>query len=159
MHASGEIWAPDALGPADRLGHKVADTIVTRGMSLSADDPSFLDMRNSIVQADLAVYGGAHRKAIWRVFANRGMGWYAGTLDGADAFPAEDFHDAAARRPRVVGTVSGQVTDGVTGDPVAGALVAIAGHDSGFAGDYTEVTDAGGRYQIEQRVSRAATSR
>jgi hypothetical protein len=48
--------------------------------------------------------------------------------------------------------VSGQVIDGITGEPVAGTLVAIAGHDSGFAGDYTDVTDAGGRYSISNVV-------
>jgi hypothetical protein len=147
VHASGEIWGQTLWDLRTKLGHTVADSLVTRAMSLAPDDPSFLDMRNAILQADLAVYGGAHRTALWRVFANRGMGFNAGTLDGTDAFPAEDFSmppkPTAAR-----GTVSGQVIDGITGDPVAGALVAIGGHDSGFAGDYTDVTDAGGRYSI-----------
>jgi extracellular elastinolytic metalloproteinase len=147
VHASGEIWGQTLWDLRSTLGHKVTDSDVTRAMSLAPDDPSFLDMRNSILQADLVVYGGAHRKAIWRIFAKRGMGFNAGTLDGTDAFPAEDFSmppKPTARR----GTVSGQVTDGVTGLPVAGALVAIGGHDSGFAGDYTALTDAGGRYSI-----------
>ena len=51
-----------------------------------------LDMRNAIVQADLVVNGGRNTDVIWKVFANRGMGWYAGAIDGGDAFPAEDFH-------------------------------------------------------------------
>ena len=36
-------------------------------------------MRNSIIQANNAVYGGNNRTKLWRVFANRGMGWFAGT--------------------------------------------------------------------------------
>jgi hypothetical protein len=147
VHASGEIWGQTLWDLRTKLGHRVTDALVTRAMSLAPDDPSFLDMRNAILQADLAVFGGAHRKAVWRVFAHRGMGFFAGTLDGTDAFPAEDFSmPPAPTAPR--GTVSGQVTDGITGDPVAGALVAIGGHDSGFHGEYTDVTDAGGRYSI-----------
>jgi extracellular elastinolytic metalloproteinase len=147
VHASGEIWGQTLWDLRTRLGHIVTDALVTRAMSLAPDDPSFLDMRNSILQADLAVYGGTHRKALWRVFANRGMGFNAGTLDGTDAFPAEDF--SMPPKPTTArGTVSGQVVDGVTGEPVAGVLVAIGGHDSGFVGDYTDVTDAGGRYSI-----------
>jgi hypothetical protein len=147
VHASGEVWGQTLWDLRNELGHRVTAGIVTRGMSLSPDDPSFLDMRNAILQADLAIYGGSHRNAIWSVFAHRGMGWFAGTLDGSDAFPAEDFAlPPSPETPR--GTVSGQVTDGITGDPVAGALVAIAGHDSGFTGSYSAITDASGRYSI-----------
>jgi hypothetical protein len=147
VHASGEIWGQTLWDLRTRLGHTVTDAIVTRAMSLAPDDPSFLDMRNSILQADKAVYGGDHRTAVWRIFANRGMGFNAGTLDGTDAFPAEDFSmPPPPQTPRA--SVSGQVTDALTGDPIAGALVAIGGHDSGFTGDYTDVTDASGRYTI-----------
>ena len=53
---------------------------------------------------------------------------------------------------------SARSLDGQTGDPVAGALVAITGHDSGYTGDYTDVTDASGRYTIAERVRRHATA-
>ena len=118
VHASGEVWAQTLWDLRKKLGRKAADMVITRGMELSAADPTFLDMRNAIVQADLAVYGGSHRSAIWKVFAKRGMGWYAGTFDSADGNPVEDFHvPPAPNDPR--STVSGQVLDAKTGVPVA----------------------------------------
>jgi extracellular elastinolytic metalloproteinase len=104
-------------------------------------------MRNAILQADLAVYGGKYRAKIWRTFANRGMGFFAGTRGAADGLPAEDFSLPPAKgTPRA--TLSGQVTDSLSGKPLAGALVAITGHDSGYVGDYSDVTDATGHYSI-----------
>ena len=67
-------------------------SIITRAMELSPSDPTMLDMRNAIVQADLVASGGKNADIIWNVFANRGMGWYAGVIDGGDTCPAEDFH-------------------------------------------------------------------
>jgi extracellular elastinolytic metalloproteinase len=49
--------------------------------------------------------------------------------------------------------VSGQVTDGITHDALGGVVVAIAGHKSGFVGDYADVTDASGRYTIPNVLS------
>jgi extracellular elastinolytic metalloproteinase len=148
VHASGEVWGQTLWDLRNALGHRATASIVTRAMELSPDDPSFLDMRNAIVQADLAVYGGSHRVAIWKVFAHRGMGWFAGSLDGSDAFPDEDF--SLPPTPETArGTVSGQVTDGIARAPIAGALVAIAGHDSGYTGSYSAITDASGRYTID----------
>ena len=60
-------------------------------MELSPANPSFLDMRNSILQADLVVNGGKKQNKIWQVFAHRGMGWFAGSVDGDDTTPVEDF--------------------------------------------------------------------
>src|SRR3954470_5681171 len=73
VHGSGEIWGQTLWDLRTKLGHKVADTLITRGMTFSAEDPDFLDMRNAILRADLVAYGGKHRTAIWKVFAHRGM--------------------------------------------------------------------------------------
>ena len=54
-----------------------------RAMELSPANPSFLDMRNSILMADRIAKGGL-RDEIWEVFAKRGMGFFAGTVDGDD---------------------------------------------------------------------------
>lgn len=147
VHSSGEVWAQTLWSLRERLGHTHADAVITRAMSLSPADPSMLDMRNAIVQANRAVYDGVGNSVIWHVFASRGMGWYAGTIDAGDAFPKEDFQvPPSPQTPR--STVFGKVVDGITGDPVGGALVAITGHDSGFTGDYTAVTNPDGSYSI-----------
>jgi hypothetical protein len=145
VHASGEVWAQTLWDLRERFGRAYAMSIVTRAMELSPADPTMLDMRNAIVQADLVASGGKNADIIWTVFANRGMGWFAGVLDGGDAFPVEDFH-----KPPTGATTSitGTVTDKDTGAPVKGALVFVGGHSSGYAGDYSAVTDAQGKYTI-----------
>ncbi len=121
--------------------------VITRGMELAPADPTLLDMRNAIVQANLAVYAGSKTNQIWHTFATRGMGWYAGTIDAGDAFPQENFKvPPSPQSPR--GTITGVVKDAKTGDPIRGALVAITGHSSGFTGDYSAVTNPDGTYTI-----------
>ena len=63
VHGSGEIWGQTLWDIRTALGHNVADTLITRAMSLSPAEPSFLDMRNAIIQADLVKYGQAHTPA------------------------------------------------------------------------------------------------
>jgi hypothetical protein len=116
-------------------------------MELSPANPSFLDMRNSILQADLVVNGGRRQKQIWQVFAGRGMGWFAGSIDGDDTTPVEDFSmPPPANTP--TGSLSGTVRDADVGTPIAGAIVAFGGHNSGFAGSYAATTNASGEYTI-----------
>ncbi|NIK55800.1 M36 family metallopeptidase [Kribbella shirazensis] len=145
VHASGELWAQTLWDLRERFGRAYAMSIITRAMELSPADPTMLDMRNAIVQADLVATGGKNADVIWTVFANRGMGWYAGVVDGGDAFPAEDFHKPPTGPTT---TLSGSVKDKDTGAPVAGALVYVGGHSSGYAGDYAGTTDASGNYNI-----------
>ena len=78
VHASGEIWAQTLWDLREQLGHTVPASIVTRAMELSPDDPTFLDMRNAILQADLAVVRRQRTAGHLAVFANRGMGFFAG---------------------------------------------------------------------------------
>ena len=147
VHAAGEIWAQTLWDLRGAIGPKLSESLVTRAMELSPTYPSYLDMRNSILQADEAINGGSHVNKIWKVFAHRGMGFFAGTVDGDDLHPVEDFNTPPpANTPR--GTLTGTVSDQATSAPVSGATVAFGGHDSGFPGDYAATTDAQGRYTI-----------
>lgn len=148
VHSSGEVWAQTLWDLRTALGHDVADSLVTRGMTLSPADPTMLDMRNAIIQADQVVYGNAHTAKLWKLFAARGMGWFAGATNGGDSFPAEDFSPRpAAQTPRT--SISGTVTDPSDGNkPLAGVVVHVTGHDSGFSSDYTAVTNGAGTYTI-----------
>ena len=147
VHADGEIWTQTLWDLRTAIGSNNAASLVTRAMELSPANPSFLDMRNSILAADLVLAGGQRQKRIWQVFAARGMGWFAGSVDGDDTRPAEDFSmPPPPDTPR--GTLTGTVRDLDTGAPVAGAVVAFGGHASGFAGDYAATTDASGSYTI-----------
>ncbi|HEY6933266.1 MAG TPA: M36 family metallopeptidase [Marmoricola sp.] len=153
VHADGEIWGETLWDLRRAIGSHDAELLVTRGMELSVPQPSYLDMRNAILQADV-VAKTHHHMAIWRVFAHRGMGWFAGSLGANDPAPTEDFHlppPPAAPHGRVTGTV----TDRFTRKPIAGAVVAIAGHRAGVVGRYKAVTDTAGHYRIKGVVAGA----
>lgn len=145
VHSSGEIWAQTLWDIRKRFGHDVADTVITRGMSLSANDPSFLDMRNAIIQADKVAYNNKHARALWHIFAHRGMGFFAGASDSADTQPGEDFHNPPNPATAHDATIAGYVHDPTTGDPVAGAVVQVTGQGDQFA----DTTNANGFYEID----------
>ena len=147
VHADGEIWAQTLWDLRGALGQSLAESLVTRAMELSPSNPSFLDERNAILQADLVVNGGAAHDAIWQVFANRGMGFFAAAANGDDTHPVEDFSlPPAANGPKA--TLVGQITDVQTGRPIRGAVVAFGGHASGFADDLAGATGRFGLYAI-----------
>ena len=147
VHSDGEIWVQTLWDLREELGVRLTENLVTRAMELSPANPSFLDMRNSILEADMAVRNGRDQDEIWTVFAARGMGFFAGSVDGDDTTPAEDFSTPPpAETPR--GTLTGTVRDADAGTPVAGAIVMFGGHASGFGGSYAAVTNAAGVYTI-----------
>jgi extracellular elastinolytic metalloproteinase len=147
VHADGEIWAQTLWDLRKAVGSRKAQSLVTRAMELSPSNPSFLDERNSILAADLVVDGGKLQKTIWSVFAKRGMGYFAASVDGDDSQPVEDFSmPPAANTPR--GSLTGKVTDQDTGAAVVGLTVGFGGHASGFASDYVGITQADGTYKI-----------
>jgi extracellular elastinolytic metalloproteinase len=147
VHASGEVWAQTLWDIRKKFGHTKADTLITRAMELSPADPTMLDMRNAILQADKVAYKAADKTSLWSIFAKRGMGWFAGAADGGDTQPAEDFHlPPSAELP--LGTLSGTVKDANTNAPLVGAVVRITGHDSGFVGSFTALTNGAGQYSI-----------
>ncbi len=148
VHADGEIWGQTLWDLRDALGSAKTEMIVTRGMELAPANPSFLDMRNSILQGDLAAFNGGNRDTIWKVFAHRGMGFFAAAVDGDDAFPAEDFQ--LPPRSKRSGLLAGIVVDNDTRRPIAGATVEFGGHSSGFATDIAGVTNKFGVYAIKK---------
>jgi hypothetical protein len=146
VHADGEIWAQTLWDLRDALGSDTTESLVTRAMELSPFNPSFLDERNAILQADMVLHGGANQAAIWSVCAHRGMGWFAGTIDGDDTRPVANF-SLPPNPGDPTGSLAGSVTDDATLGPIEGAIVAFGGHDHG-AGDYVATSDASGAYSI-----------
>ena len=128
VHGDGEIWAQTLWDLRSAIGPTNARRLITQGMRLSPPEPSFLDMRNAILQAD-AAEGGARRTQIWTVFARRGMGFFATTDDSDDVTPTEDMSLPPSGGPR--GRIAGTVTDAHTGEPVAGGRAAVGGLETG----------------------------
>ncbi|MFD5406097.1 M36 family metallopeptidase [Streptomyces griseorubiginosus] len=147
-HYDGEIWSETLWDLRNVLGTKLTESLLTRAMELSPATPSFLDERNAILQADTVVNGGRAHTAIWKVFAHRGMGYFAAALSSDDAQPDEDFsRPPGPGTPRV--TLTGKVSDDTTGAPLSGVTVSVSGHNSGFPGaDLSAVTGADGTYSI-----------
>jgi hypothetical protein len=145
VHSDGEIWAQTLWQLRDELGSRTTESLVTRAMELAPHNPSFLDMRNATLVADTGVFGGRHHDAIWKVFAARGMGFYAGSFGGDDAAPGASF----ARPPTAgsTGQITGVVRDPDTGQPIPGAVVTLAFQGRGEVNPST-VTDARGHYTL-----------
>ncbi|MDX3587257.1 M36 family metallopeptidase [Streptomyces europaeiscabiei] len=148
-HADGEIWGETLWDLRAALGSRLSQSLVTRAMELSPANPSFLDQRNAILQADTVVNGGRSHDRIWKVFAHRGMGYFAAALTGDDTKPDEDFSLPPGPDTPVV-TLTGKVTDDASGAAVGGVTVSISGHASGFPGsDFSAVSAADGTYTIQ----------
>ncbi len=92
VHDAGEIWA-SALWDLNWLlidqygfdpdikqgdgGNNLAMKLVIEGLKLQPANPTFLQGRDAILQADQLLTGGANQGAIWTAFARRGMGYSA----------------------------------------------------------------------------------
>lgn len=148
VHTDGEIWLETLWDIRSVLGSSTAETDVTRAMELSPPDPSFLDMRNAILQADDVAFAGANQATLWGIFATRGMGFFAASLGGNDFRPVADDSLPPHCTTSQCATITGLVRDSVTGKPVKGVRVAIVGHDSGFDTDLAATTNGAGRYTI-----------
>ncbi|TLZ60244.1 MAG: metalloprotease [Methanobacteriota archaeon] len=73
-------------------GNNLAFQLVIDGMKFQPCSPGFVDGRNAILTADIALTGGANQCEIWRGFAKRGLGFSASQgsslsrTDGVEAF-------------------------------------------------------------------------
>jgi len=108
-HGIGYVWAtmlwevywnlvdrhgynPDVYADWTTGGNNLAIQLVMDGMKYQPCRPGFVDGRNAILTADLALTGGENACEIWRGFAKRGLGYSASQgsslsrLDGAEAF-------------------------------------------------------------------------
>ena len=98
VHADGEIWVETLWDLRTRMiaAHGLSPgvirtrALVTDGLRLAPANPTYLDMRNAILQADTNRGFGDHA-LLWSVFAGRGMGFRARTTGNDDAAPVQDF--------------------------------------------------------------------
>ncbi len=121
VHADGEIWAQTLWDLRTALGAGAARQVVLAALPLAPAEPSFLDMRNAILQAADA----GQRDAVWEVFRNRGMGFYASTSGSSDIRPIASTGTPNGPADKFIG---GTVTDFDNGRPIAGATVRVGGN-------------------------------
>jgi hypothetical protein len=157
VHSDGEIWGETLWDLrqqfvarfGEETGSDTAEALVTDAMRLSPPEPSMLDMRNAIMAADVADFGGADTNTLWRIFAHRGMGYFAAAFGGDDVAPVESFNLPPAAGG-AKGAISGAVTDAETGLPLSGVKVAFSGHATapGFPEFLAGTTGATGSFSV-----------
>jgi hypothetical protein len=74
VHAVGELWAATLWDVRKQVGQTVVERLVVAGMKLTPCNPTMLQARDAILQADINLYAGTHRCQIWQAFAARQMG-------------------------------------------------------------------------------------
>jgi hypothetical protein len=82
VHNQGEVWCVALWEARAQLIHKYGGAIgnqlmlqlVTDGMNLTPPNPTFLQARDGILQADRVNNGGTNLHELWLAFAKRGMG-------------------------------------------------------------------------------------
>jgi subtilisin-like proprotein convertase family protein/Zn-dependent metalloprotease len=74
VHDAGEIWAAALFDIRKVLGQAATDRLVVTGMKLTPCNPSFINARDAIIQADANLNAGANRCLLSEKFAARGMG-------------------------------------------------------------------------------------
>jgi hypothetical protein len=85
VHNQGEVWCVTLWEARARFinkygwtnGNQLMLQLVTDGMNLSPANPTFLQARDAIIQADQVDTGGANTGDLWAAFAKRGMGFSA----------------------------------------------------------------------------------
>ncbi len=81
-HNQGEIWCVALWEARANLinkygfntGNQLILQLVTDGMNLAPANPTFLQARDAIIQADMVDTGAANYHELWQAFAKRGMG-------------------------------------------------------------------------------------
>jgi alpha-tubulin suppressor-like RCC1 family protein len=81
-HNQGEVWCVTLWDARANLINKYGFTdgnqmmlqLVTDGMNLSPANPTFMEARDAIIQADRINNDGRNAEELWRAFAKRGMG-------------------------------------------------------------------------------------
>ena len=149
-HADGEIIAQTLWSLRDEVGGVAARRLLTDAMRIAPPEPSFLDLRNALLIVSAST---ATDQEIWKVFAARGMGYFAASQGAGDLLPEPDTVDPYAPPGDLdPATLRGTVRDD-DGRPVPGADVAVGGWAAGGLGPYLGATTAAdGRYAIQGYV-------
>ncbi|PFH46758.1 hypothetical protein AMATHDRAFT_88134 [Amanita thiersii Skay4041] len=81
-------WSKNArTNPNGKKGNTIFLHLFMDGLALQPCNPSFVDARDAIIQADANRYKGAHTCLLWKVFASKGLGLKAANQTDNDAVP------------------------------------------------------------------------
>lgn len=155
VHNDGRIWATvmwqvraaliDTYGPG--AGAATHVQLMIDGMKNTPTDPSYLDARDGYLAADVTNNAGANQCLLWRVFAEREMGFSASSVGNSSSIipdtdvPVECVPTASAGGPYFTQEGVPETVDGSgsseSSDPSGGAIVEYA-WDLDNDGDYDD---------------------
>jgi hypothetical protein len=170
VHNAGEIWAQvlwdlhwdmiDRYGYDPDLyygegGNNLAMQLIFDGMKLQPANPSFLEARDAILAADVALTGGDNYELIWAAFARRGFGLSADDGGGAPSDVVTEAFDVPPPLTRVTGRVfldanNNEQLNTSVDTPLDGWVIYIDSNNNGVlnTGERSSVTDSTGRYSL-----------
>jgi len=125
-------------------GNNISLALVTEGLKLQPCSPGFIDGRDAILAADVALYGGANECIIWEAFARRGLGFSASQgsssskTDGTEAFDLPPGVGTPVLNTLTTLCVTEGVQTGLGGGSPAGGTYSGVG-----------VTDTGGTFSFD----------
>jgi extracellular elastinolytic metalloproteinase len=107
-HGVGEVWAeiaweaywelvdihgfdPDLYNASGGAGNQRMMLYVQEGLKNSACSPTFIDVRDGIIQAAVDNHGGEDVCSLWEAFGRRGLGVDASTSGPSDTSPSNGF--------------------------------------------------------------------
>lgn len=158
VHDDGEIWSATLFDMRTALIKKYgkakgldrAMRLVFDGMATQPRLPDMLDARDAIIKANVVRYKGADVSLLWNVFAKRGMGRSARSIDANDTNPRPGF-DA----PSGNGFLAGTIRD-IGGSPMAGKI--LIGLGEGKPTPVTVSSRSTGAFRIPMTPGRYAIS-
>lgn len=84
MHNIGEVWClmlwecrANLIEAYGFVGNEMMMQLVVDGMKLTPVNPTFIEGRDAVLQADLVSNAGTNQIALWQGFAKRGLGYGA----------------------------------------------------------------------------------
>ena len=80
---TGKGYEPDIYNSASTAGNIELMKVFVEALKLQPVNPTYVDFRDAMLSADLAITGGDNEVAIWTAFARRGIGFSA--FDGGSA--------------------------------------------------------------------------
>lgn len=128
VHNVGEVWCVMLWEARANLigklgfdaGNRLALQLVTDGMNLTPANPTFIQARDGILQADMVNHGGTNRNELWAAFAKRGLGNSASaptsstTTGVVEAFDQPDSLVVTPSSINLSGPAGGPFTPGST---------------------------------------------
>jgi hypothetical protein len=167
-HNAGEIWASALWDMTWNLinrygftqdvyngngGNTLAVKLVLEAMKLQPSNPTFLEARNAILSADLALTGGRNYELIWETFARRGFGQSAFDAN-SNALSLFERFDKPGSPARISGNVFNDSNGNAKRDPnelpLANWTVYVDTNNNGQldAGERSQLTFPDGSYSF-----------